>query len=48
MSQHNAKAVYEAIKEAVENAVSLFGVDGVRKLSMFPSSEENKDQKEAA
>ncbi len=48
MSQHNATAVYEAIREAVENAVTLFGIDGVRKLSMFPSSENVEEQKEAA
>lgn len=48
MSQHNAKAVHEAIREAVENAVLLFGIDGVRKLSMFPSSAKTEELKEAA
>lgn len=48
MSHHSDTAVYKAIREAVENAVALFGVDGVRKLSMFPSSEKLEDFKEAA
>lgn len=48
MSQHSDAAVYEAIREAVENAVALFGIDGVRKLSMFPSSEKVEELKQAA
>jgi hypothetical protein len=48
MSQHDADAVYNAIKEAVENAVGIFGVDGVRKLSMFPSAAQDEVLKEAA
>lgn len=49
MSKHDAEAVHAAIKEAVENAIAIFGIESVRKLSMFPSAEyQAVEYKEAA
>ncbi len=41
--------IFEAIKEAVEAAVTQFGIEGVRSLSMFPSAQAlNVDEQLAA
>ncbi len=34
--------VYLAIKKAVEYAISIVGIEGLRKTSMFPSSRKCK------
>lgn len=38
MTQTQDKAVFDAIRDAVEAAVAEFGIDFVRTLSMFPST----------
>jgi hypothetical protein len=41
--------IFEAIKESIEAAVTQFGIEGVRSLSMFPSAQAlNADEKLAA
>ncbi|WP_417615516.1 hypothetical protein [Parasphingorhabdus sp.] len=49
MNKYEEAKVFEAIKDAVESAISIFGIAGVRALSMFPSAQKaEKDEDIAA
>lgn len=49
MSKPTETEIREAVAYAVHYAISLVGIDGLRKTSMFPSNERKfKDLKQAA
>lgn len=48
MNKFDEARVFEAIKAAVESAISVFGVAGVRALSMFPSAQKSQENENKA
>jgi hypothetical protein len=48
MSKIQQDQLLEAIREAVELAVSGLGIDAVRAMSMFPSSRKLEDELQLA
>lgn len=38
MTNQEAAKMYQAISEAVHEAIAVVGIDGVKAMSMFPSS----------